>query len=77
MHATPPRPYRGVRRGTPTTATHVSTPTDRRAARAATPTRHERYIRKIGTPRRGSLAGATIRVTPERRSRRTAWRCLS
>ena len=54
VHTTPPRPYRGVRRGTSTTATHVSTPTDRCAARTATPTLRERYIRKFGTPRRGS-----------------------
>ena len=77
MHGTPPCPYRGVRRGAPTTATHVCTPTDHRAARGATPTLRERYIRRVGTSRRGSLVGATIRVTPERRSRRAAWRCLS
>ena len=51
MHATPSRPYRGVWKGTPTTATHVSTPIGRRAACAATPTLRERYIRRVGTPR--------------------------
>ena len=77
VRAAPRCTYRSVRRFAPTTAAHVSTLTYRRAARAATPTLREQYIRRDGTPRRGSSAGATIRVTPERRSRRTAWRCLS
>ena len=56
VRTTPPRPYRGVRRGTPTAATHVSTPTDHQATRAATPTLRGTYIRRDGTPRRGSSA---------------------
>ena len=72
VRTTSPRTFRGVRRGTPTAATHVSSPTKHRATRATTPTLRGRYIRRDGTPRRGNSAGATIRIAPERRSRRTA-----
>ena len=61
----------------PTTVALLSTPIDRRAVYAATRTTHGRYIRRSGWLRRGSPTGATIRITPEGRSRRTARICLS
>ena len=67
ISTTPQLPYHSVWRGTSTSDTHVSTPTDRQSAHAGTPTAREQYKRRVGGPKRGSSAGVAI----------TAWRCLS